>query len=233
MPGAVVARAVERLEHPLELRRRDARARGRRCARGSGCATCRARTDTGCPPACRALFSSRLAKARSSWAASARTSGSVVGDRELELRRRGHVVDRGPQDLVERAPVRVRLGPRAASSRERSSSWSMSRDSRSASSWTPAASSRRSASSMVGAPSGSAAARIAVSGVRRSWLTARSSAVFRTSLRRSARVSTTSLSSASRSSAAASSASSDGTTRSCTRRSVASAALAGTTSVPS
>ena len=44
--------------------------------------------------------------------------------------------------------------------------------------------------------SGSAAARIAVSGVRRSWLTARSSAVFSTSLRRNARVSTTSPSNA-------------------------------------
>ena len=75
----------------------------------------------------------------------------------------------------------------------------------------PRASSRRSSSSTCSDASGSAAVTIAVIGERRSWLTDRSSAVLMTSLRRSARVSTTSPSSSSRSCAAASNASSCGT----------------------
>ena len=73
---------------------------------------------------------------------------------------------------------------------------------------------------------------MAVIGDRRSWLTDRSSAVLMTSLRRSARVSTTSPSSASRSWAAASNASSCGTARSCARRSTSSGRSAGSSSVP-
>ena len=73
---------------------------------------------------------------------------------------------------------------------------------------------------------------MAVSGDRRSWETARSTAVLITSLRRSASVSTTSAWRPSRSSAAASSASSDGTMRSCSRRSVVSGRSDGTSSVP-
>ena len=78
-------------------------------------------------------------------------------------------------------------------------------------------SSTRSLSSIVGEPSASAAARIAVIGVRRSCETVRSRAVLISSLRRSASVSTVALSIASRSIAAASSASRPGTSRSRSR----------------
>ena len=82
-------------------------------------------------------------------------------------------------------------------------------------------------------PSAPAAVRIAVSGERRSCETARSSAVLTTSERRSAAVSTTSRCSASRSIAAASMASSAGTTRSRRRSRTAGSRPAGTSSVPS
>ena len=99
----------------------------------------------------------------------------------------------------------------SASSRDRSSRLSISRDSRCASSRDR----RRQLAALVVArgrspPSGSTAVRIAVSGERRSCDTARSSAVLTTSLRRSAAASTRLPSSSSRSIAAASSASSDG-----------------------
>ena len=72
---------------------------------------------------------------------------------------------------------------------------------------------------------------MAVSGERRSWLTARRIAVFRSSLRRSAAVSTTSSSSASRSIAPARIDSSAGTMRSRRRASTAGDSAAGRTSV--
>ncbi len=101
--------------------------------------------------------------------------------------------------------------------RDRSSRLSTSAASRSESSTIAARSSCLSASVMVGELSISAAARIAVSGVRRSCDTVRSSAVLMSSLRRSASVSTVVRTSASRSIAAASRASRPGTSRSCTR----------------
>jgi len=110
---------------------------------------------------------------------------------------------------------------------------STSRESRCASSWITAAISSRSAGDSDGDPTAAPAAEMAVSGERKSWETARSSAVLTVSARRSAAVSTTPLSSPSRSSAALSSASSAGTTRSCSRRSLASEVSAPTTSVPS
>ena len=105
-------------------------------------------------------------------------------------------------------------------SRERSSRLSTSAASRSESSMIASRSSARSSSSIVGELSASAAARIAVIGVRRSWETVRSKAVLISSLRRSASVSTVALSSSSRSIAAASSASRPGTNRSLRRREV-------------
>ena len=101
--------------------------------------------------------------------------------------------------------------------RERSSSCSTRCERRAASPTIIDASSSRSAGRSVGERTASPAAMIVVSGVRRSWETARSSAVLRTSECRSAWVSTTSRCRRSRSSAAASSASSEGTTRSVSR----------------
>ena len=96
-----------------------------------------------------------------------------------------------------------------------------------------AASSSRSCAETPGSAIASAAAEIAVSGLRRSCETARSSAVFTTSAWRSAAVSTTPPCSRSRSSAALSSASSAGTTRSCNRYRLRSELSAPTTTVPS
>ncbi len=95
-----------------------------------------------------------------------------------------------------------------ASSRERSIRFSTSRVSRCPSSVTASASTARSSSPSAGEASASPAATIAVRGVRRSWETERSSAVFSSSLRRSARASTASASSARRCSSAATSSSS-------------------------
>ena len=95
-----------------------------------------------------------------------------------------------------------------------------------------AAISLRSSSDSEAEATASPAAEIAVKGERRSWETARSSAVLTTSARRSDAVSTTPPSSASRSSAALSSASSAGTTRSCSLRRLCSEASDPTSSVP-
>ena len=189
-PGARRA-AVERLEHALELVARDpgpaiddtrrirrrpaARARTRPAARRRGAWSSRARWRG---PA-------RAARRRR-----ARAAGRGSIDVEA-AGRPGEVVDGRADDLLDRVQSGVGSA-RAASRRERSSRLSMRRDSR-ALSWRSPASSRRSPSSMVGDRSGPTAARIAVSGERRSWLTARSSAVLTTSLRRRACVSMTSV----------------------------------------
>ena len=73
--------------------------------------TSRARTETGWPPECRWAFSSRFANARSSWAASARTGGRSASIATLKrLRRQVELVDRGADDLLDRAPLGMRLG---------------------------------------------------------------------------------------------------------------------------
>ena len=117
----------------------------------------------------------------------------LVVDRELELApawRRGPPPRAGPRRPSTTPAAARRRAPRAARGRAapRSGATAARPPAR-----CPSASSRRSSSSSRSPASGSAAAMIAVSGVRRSWLTARSSAVLSTSLRRSARVSTTSV----------------------------------------
>ena len=107
---------------------------------------------------------------------------------------------------------------------------STSAESRCASSTTTRPSSSRSPRSSPGERTAWPAVMIAVSGVRRSCDTARSSAVLMTSERRSACVSTTSACSRSRSSAARSSASSAGATRSRTRARIAASSPPGPSS---
>ena len=226
MAGAIVARRGRRARRPLQLGRRDARpaiddphehARPDR-PRAHGHRV---------PAGVAGAFSSRLANARSSWAASACTSGRSGSSARLNVGRRRDVVDGGAQDLLDRAPVAARLDGLRLEAREveqlvdepRQPLRPRPRRRRRA----RGARRRRRARRRAARP----AVRIAVSGVRRSCETARRSAVLSTSLRRSARVSTTSASSASRSSAAASSASSAGTTRSWTRPSVASGEACG------
>ena len=115
---------------------------------------------------------------------------------------------------------------------ERSSRLSTSPASRSESSMIASRRSARSSSSIVGEVSASAAARIAVIGVRRSWETVRSRAVLISSLRRRASVSTVAPSRDSRSIAAASRASSAGHQRLSSRSRLSGSIPAGTTSVP-
>ena len=226
MPGALVARAVERLEDALELRRRDARARGRRPGPGRA-RRCRGRAPTpdGRRRAARCSRAGSRTRARAARRPRARAAGRRSID-ELELRRRRDV-RRPPTRRT--SSIDAPLGPRLGRVRLQPREVEQVVDQPRQPARPPRSMPARELAPLVVvdarlAASGSAAARIAVSGVRRSWLTARSSAVFSTSLRRSARVSTTSESSSSRSSAAASSASSAGTMRSCTRRSVASGA---------
>ena len=205
--AAVAARAlgpgaVEGLEDPLELGggmpgpRSTTRSRSRP-------PTARARTDTGWPPEWRTPFSSRFAIARSSWAASARDERQVAVEREREVGLRPvEALDRAADHLVERHPVAPRLGRAGLEPGEVEQLVDeprqpprLGRDDGRRARRAP----RRRASASRCVP---AAVTIAVSGERRSCDTARSSAVFTTSLRRSAAVSTTSASSASRSRAA-------------------------------
>ena len=139
MPAAGRAGAVERLEHALQLRRRDARApiddahdhpptarlsiarglvmplpRPRRSGRLPGARasprTARARTDTGCPPEWRRAFSSTFTNARSICTGSTLTSGSSWIDRQAELLRRcGELDERGADQLLHGGPVAPRL----------------------------------------------------------------------------------------------------------------------------
>ena len=196
--------------------------------------TARARTDTGCPAECRRAFSSTFTNARSSCAESTRTSGrsrsidsansSAPGAQLCPAPRRSP-----PRPRSTRAAARPRRPPDArgrAGCRPAATAAAPPPRSR-----PPSPCARPRAASPT--PTASPAAEIAVSGERRSWETARSSAVLTTSARRSDAVSTTPPSSSSRSSAALSSASSAGTTRSCSRRRLCSEVSAPTSSVPS
>ena len=173
--------------------------------------TSRARTETGWPPEWRWAFSSRFANARSSWAASARTGGRSASIATLKASGgQAEVVDRGAHDLLDRAPLGVRLGGVGLQAREVEQVVDQPREAARLVGHRRGELGALRRSVRLGECSASAVVRIAVSGERRSCETERSSAVLITSLRRSAAVSTTSACSASRSSAAASSASSAG-----------------------
>ena len=217
-PGSALRSAIERLEDPLALGRRNPGPRSttltstcgrfagrgpRRLAAASSVARSRAGSRT------RARAARRRPAPGTSGSITSRTSRSPPPSRAA----RSTSSSDTQSDGARRSRPRGARG-RAASPRARRAGWP--------SPTTAALSSVRSSAVSDDAPSAWPAATIAVSGVRRSCDTARSSAVLMSSDRRSASVSTASACSASRLNAIATSASSAGTTRS-RRRSIASA----------
>ena len=85
MPVPAPVAAVERLEDPLAARPAGCPGRGRRPGPPADRRPRRARTSTGCRPSSAAAFSSRLASARSSWAASMSIERKVAS---IDRRRR-------------------------------------------------------------------------------------------------------------------------------------------------
>ena len=152
--------------------------------------TSRARTETGSPPEYLAALESRLTKTRSSWAESARMKGRRSSMESLN-RSRSRSRSSSAASITSSIEVQSRDGSAVpVRSRDRSSRLSTSEARRSESSTIASRSSSLSLSVIVGELSASAAARIAVIGVRRSWETVRRRAVLMSSLRRRASVST-------------------------------------------
>ena len=120
----------------------------------------------------------------------ARAAGRGSSDSERRLGREPEVVDRGVDDLLDRAPLRPRLGGAALEPREVEQVVDQPRQPRALRRDHAAELAPLRRPSSVGDAIASPAATIAVSGVRRSCETARSSVVLTTSARRSARVST-------------------------------------------
>ena len=176
-----------------------------------------ARIETGLPAENLAAFSRTFAKARSSWAGSPRRSGRSRSIESWKVPLGWPVCSTAScsTSSIEQTAAPGSDVARPGAARGRAASRSAAR-----ASWPrrgrPRGPRRRSRRRATGS-SASAAVRIAVTGVRRSWETERRTAVFISSLRRSASVSTSTACSAARCIAAARIDSSDGTTRSRTR----------------
>ncbi len=159
----------------------------------------RARTRTGRPPPWRTPFSKTLAKARSSCTGSATRGGRSGSAASLTVSPSSPIDVRAASKTPARSIGSRRGSALPDSSRETSIRFSTRRESRWPSETTASLSSRRSSAVAVGESRAAPAAMIEVSGVRRSWETERSSAVFSSSLRRRAPASIASASIRSRS----------------------------------
>ena len=196
-PRAIASPSPSRAERPLPARRarrsvrgrrRRDRARGRRCGHAPRRPRPRPSLDGVRRRRGRSAFSITFASARSSWAASTRTGGAPPREPDAHPVSVGaEGLERPGDELVTRPQLRPRLGGAGLQPREveqvRDQALEAGGSSRIVSSSAARSSSSRSSDELSRPPE---AARIAVRGERRSWLTAWRTAVLTASLRRRA-----------------------------------------------